>query len=100
MLIGVGTTLGLAVMRALYAWWPLHPLGYTMGPSWPMIQLWFSVFIGWALKSVILRYGGFRRFREAKPFFLGLVVGEFSAAGIWLLIDFLCGKTGHHFFLT
>ncbi len=100
MLGGAGTTGLLAVMRALYAWWPLHPLGYAMGPSWPMIQLWFSVLLGWALKSVILRYGGFKRFRDAKPFFLGLVVGEFSAAGLWLLIDFLCGRTGHQFFLT
>ncbi len=100
MLGGAGTTVFLAVMRALYTWWPFHPLGYAMGPSWPMIQLWFSVLVGWALKSVILRYGGFKRFREAKPFFLGLVVGEFSAAGLWLLIDFLCGQPGHHFFLT
>jgi hypothetical protein len=99
-LCGAGTTGLLAWMRALHAWWPLHPLGYAMGPSWPMIQLWFSMLVGWMLKSLILRYGGFRRFREAKPFFLGLVVGEFSAAGIWLIIDFLTGKTGHRFFLN
>lgn len=100
MLLGSGMTVGLSVMRALHAWWPFHPLGYAMGPSWPMIQLWFSVLLGWAMKALILRYGGFRKFREAKPFFLGLVVGEFSAAGLWLLIDFITGKSGHHFFLN
>lgn len=100
MIAGGVITVALSLMRSLYAWWPLHPLGYAMGPSWPMIQLWFSVMIGWALKSVILRYGGFRRFRDLKPFFLGLIVGEYSAAGLWLLIDFVFGKSGHRFFLT
>ena len=99
MLCGTGTTALLSLMRALHAWWPLHPLGYAMGPSWPMIQLWFSIMVGWMLKSLILRYGGFRRFRDAKPFFLGLVVGEFGVAGLWLLVDFITGKTGHRFFL-
>lgn len=99
-LCGAGTTGLLSWMRSMHAWWPLHPLGYAMGPSWPMIQLWFSMLLGWALKSLILRYGGFRRFREAKPFFLGLVVGEFGAAGLWLILDFLSGKSGHRFFLS
>ncbi|MBI3922112.1 MAG: hypothetical protein HY318_11895 [Armatimonadetes bacterium] len=90
----------ISFMRARYLWWPLHPLGYAMGPSWPMIQLWFSIMVGWLLKTVILRYWGLRTFRRAKPFFLGLVVGEFGIAGVWLLIDFLCHKTGHRFFLS
>ncbi len=97
---GAATTALLSWMRSLHVWWPLHPLGYAMGPSWPMIQLWFSMLLGWLLKSLILRYGGFRRFREAKPFFLGLVVGEFGAAGLWLIVDFLAGKSGHRFFLN
>lgn len=102
MLMGSGAvfTWILAKLRSLYTWWPLHPLGYAMGPSWPMIQLWFSLFVGWLLKSLVLRYGGFRGFHAARPFFLGLVVGEFVAAGLWLLIDTISGRPGHRFFLT
>jgi len=97
---GAVMTWFISFMRARFLWWPLHPLGYAMGPSWPMIQLWFSIMIGWLLKTIILRYWGFHTFRRAKPFFLGLVVGEFGIAGVWLFIDFLCHKVGHRFFLT
>ncbi len=102
MLMGGGAvfTWIFAKLRSLYSWWPLHPLGYAMGPSWPMIQLWFSLFMGWLLKSLVLRYGGFRGFHAARPFFLGLVVGEFVAAGLWLVIDTISGQPGHRFFLT
>ena len=35
-----------------------------------------SIFIGWLLKILILRYGGARLFRQVTPFFLGLIVGD------------------------
>ena len=97
--IGVATTLGLSFARARFAWWPFHPLGYAMGPSWPMIQLWFSILIGWIAKSVLLHYGAFGTYRKAKPFFMGLVVGEFLAAGIWVAISAATGLRGYRFFL-
>jgi hypothetical protein len=99
LIIGVGVTLFLYFMRARFTWWFLHPIGYAMGPSWPMIQLWFSILVGWLCKWVILRYGGMAGFRNLRLFFMGLIVGEFTTAGAWLIIDTLCGKSGHRFFL-
>jgi hypothetical protein len=32
-------------------------------------------------------------FRRTRPFFLGLILGQFSIAGIWLIIDFFMGMT-------
>ena len=97
---GVGTTLLLYYMRVQFPWWPLHPIGYVMGPSWPMIQLWFSIAVGWLLKSTLLRWGGMRAYQQARPFFLGLVLGEYSAALFWLLVDLVTGQRGNRFFLT
>jgi hypothetical protein len=101
-LVGVGAAVMwfLFWMRARFVWWPFHPIGYAMGPSWPMIQLWFSIFAGWLLKSLILRFGGMRLFTRARPLFLGLVLGEFSVSGVWLIVDALTGVRGHRFFLT
>jgi hypothetical protein len=99
MVVGAGVMLGLSLMRGRFLWWPFHPLGYAMGPSWPMIQLWFSILIGWSAKSVIMRYGGIRSYRVYRPMFLGMVLGEFIAGGVWLIIDFLAGKGGHRIFL-
>jgi len=98
--VGAATALLFGAMRARYIWWPLHPIGYAMGPSWPMIQMWFSIFLGWLAKSWILRYQGGRGFHRSRPFFLGMVLGEFTAAGLWLIIDVLAGKPGHRIFLT
>ncbi len=101
-LVAAGAVVALAcgAMRARYIWWPLHPIGYAMGPSWPMIQMWFSIFLGWLAKSLILRYGGSRAFERSRAFFLAMVLGEFAAAGLWLLVDVLAGKPGHRIFLT
>ncbi len=99
MVVGAIVMFGLSFLRQQFLWWPLHPLGYAMGPSWPMIQLWFSILIGWLAKANILRYGGIRSYRTYRPLFLGLVLGEFTAGGVWLIIDFLAGKGGHRIFL-
>ena len=98
--IGALVTFFISYMRVRFSWWPFHPIGYAMGPSWPMIQLWFSIMIGWLAKTLILRYGGMRGFIRARPFFLGLVLGEFTVAGIWLIIDAITGVQGHRIFLT
>jgi len=55
--------------------------------------LWFSIAIAWLLKLLAMKYGGPSLFRRARPFFLGLIIGQFFIAGIWLIIDFFTGMT-------
>ena len=74
----------LAALRLRLAWWPLHPIGYLMLYTYPGTHLWLSIFIGWLAKNLILRFGGTRMYTNAKPFFIGLIVGESAAAGFWL----------------
>jgi len=97
--IGAVFMIFITLMRARFFWWPFHPIGYAMGCSWPMIQLWFSIFIGWILKFMILRYGGIKVYQRFRSLFLGMVLGEFLSGGIWLIIDFIAGKSGHRIFL-
>jgi hypothetical protein len=37
----------------------------------------------WVLKSLALRYGGMRYYRQTMPFFLGFAVGHLAVAGIF-----------------
>lgn len=76
-----------------FSWWPLRPIGYPIGAVWLMDQLWFSIFLAWSIKLAVLRYGGPSVFRATRPFFLGLIAGQFAAAGAWLAIDFVTGMT-------
>ncbi len=78
-------TLLLAFLRLRFTWWPLHPIGYLMLDTFPAAQLWFSIFLGWLAKLLIVRFGGSRAYAAAKPFFIGLIVGESAAAGFWLV---------------
>jgi hypothetical protein len=79
----------LAAMRLRFAWWPLHPIGFLMLYTYPGTHLWLSIFIGWLAKNLILRFGGTKMYSGAKPFFLGLIVGESAAAGFWLAMGIL-----------
>ncbi|NUP98220.1 MAG: hypothetical protein HUU35_00045 [Armatimonadetes bacterium] len=78
--------------------WPLHPLGYLMGASWPMLNFWFSVLLGWLLKVMVLKSGGARLYRRLRPAFLALVLGEYLSAGVWVVVDALAGVRGHEIF--
>ncbi|MCS7223167.1 MAG: hypothetical protein NZ959_01210 [Armatimonadetes bacterium] len=98
-LLGIIATLFFYRARQNFPWFPFHPVGYAMGPSWPMIQLWFSILIGWLIKSLLIHYGGLRSFRTLRPFFLGLLLGEYLTAGLWLLLDLSYQKVGHRMFL-
>jgi len=80
---GVGIALFLSYMRMLHAWWPLYPLGFALSGSWTMIVFWFPVFVAWLVKSAVMKYAGWRVYSNLRPFFLGLILGEFSQAVIW-----------------
>lgn len=98
--IGIGAviTILLQVMRARFLWFPFHPLGLAFSTIMMTNALWFSIFIAWLIKTLILRYGGSQIYEKGKTFFIGLIVGQFVVNGIWLLIDFLAGKTGNMLF--
>ena len=92
--VGAGVTIFLYVMRARFPWWPFHPLGYAMGATWSLFPLWFAFMVGWLLKASILRYGGRPMFVKARPFFLGLIMGEYAAALVWVVVSCFTGKPG------
>jgi len=77
-------TVFLAWMRTRFAGFPFHPLGYCIGPG--LLWLWLPFFVAWLCKFLILRYGGLKLYRRALPFFLGLVLGDYTTGALWSLI--------------
>jgi hypothetical protein len=79
--VGVGGAISLVLtwMRLRFLWWPFHPLGYAVGFSRRTLDwMWFSIFLGWAVKLLILRFGGMPLYRAAMPIMLGFILGEFT----------------------
>lgn len=84
--IGILFTILLMIARMRFFWWPFHPAGYAITTSWGMNIIWSCLFISWLSKWVILKYGGLKAHRAAIPFFLGLILGEFTIGSMWTII--------------
>ena len=81
----------LIVIRQKLLWWPFHPLGFLISTTWMAQFVWFNVFLAWLVKLLVLRYGGARLYQASRPFFLGLILGHFTVAGVWLIVDHFTG---------
>jgi hypothetical protein len=92
--IGFGITGLLGFLRLRFAWWPLHPIGFLMVGTFPGAHLWLSIFVGWFCKTLIVRFGGAHGYSAAKPFFIGLIVGESMAAGFWMVMGIVLSSMG------
>ena len=91
--IGVALVLVCSYLRLRFSGWPLHPLMFLVwGQPW-MTAYAPSFLLAWLLKSMIMKYGGQKAYRTAKPIFIGLVVGEFLAAMLWGIVGVVMYKT-------
>jgi hypothetical protein len=79
----------LAFLRLRFSWWPLHPVGYLLVNTSPIRWGWFSFFVGWCVKSLVVRFGGAKLYTSLKPFVIGIVVGEALASVFWLLAAYV-----------
>jgi len=79
------------MMRWRYLWFPFHPLGYAVSTIWAAYSMWFSLGAGAALNFFVVRYGGLRLYHRLRPFFVGLILGEFIMIGFWTLVDAVAG---------
>ncbi|MCS7070995.1 MAG: DUF6785 family protein, partial [Phycisphaerales bacterium] len=92
--IGFAVTALLEVASLRWASWPLLPIGYVASHGAFIANSWFSIFVGWIAKVLIVRFGGARLFETLRPLFVGMIFGEALAAGVWLLINALVVISG------
>jgi len=97
--VGVGGIFAafLTMMRWRFVGWPFHPVGYVLSGSWTMNLVWFVFLISWLSKSLILKHGGFRAYKKATPFFLGLILGEFTVGTIWTIVGVISDQPSYSF---
>jgi len=94
-LIGAGMMALLYVPLHFFSTWPLHPAGMAMAAAWPGAHLWSQALWVAIIKGCLIKYGGPRMARRARPFFLGLVIGQVAITSLWLILDMFTGATGH-----
>ena len=84
-------TLGLMFLRRQFIWFPFHPAGYALGLSAGMVWVWSAVCVGWIIKAILLKFGGLRIYRQAAPFFVGVILGDFLIGTFWSLVGAVFG---------
>ncbi|MFP4055314.1 MAG: DUF6785 family protein [Candidatus Brocadiia bacterium] len=84
---GAGLMAALMVLKYRFAWWPLHPVGLAVASVWTIRRSALSLFLAWAVKTMLLRVGGVRLYQRAAPLFLGLVVGCFAGIALSQVVD-------------
>jgi hypothetical protein len=72
-------------LRRTLFWFP-HPIGYVMLISRLMANLWFSFFLGWIAKKIVVKYGGKVTFDRVRKIFIGLIMGELIAIFLWYIL--------------
>jgi len=97
--IGIGFlfTFLLLFLRMRFFWWTLHPLGYALADDYSMQWFWASLLLSWLIKTIILKYGGIKKYRRAVPFFIGLILGEFVIGSLWSIIGIVSGTSTYAF---
>ena len=94
--VGAAVMAGLMAARHTFVWWPLHPIGFAVSASWVLNHMWLSILCAWLIKVAVLNFGGPALYQRTRPFFMGIILGQFVAAGFWLLVDGFTGMRYNH----
>ena len=97
--LGLVSTFVLMIMRMRFLWWPFHPAGYALAVSYAMDYFWFAFLISWAIKSLIMKYGGIKAHRQATPFFFGLILGDYLTGSLWSVIGIILHQEVYTIFI-
>lgn len=82
-------TIFLGLMRHRFWWWPFHPVGYLAANVWGSQWWCMPLFIGWAAKSLVVRYGGLRLYQRLVPAAIGVIVAEQLTTVLWTAVGWL-----------
>jgi len=87
--IGAAFTGLLFFLRYRFPGFPLHPIGFTISASAPLRNTTLTIFLVWALKTIVLRLGGLERYRRLIPLFLGMMVAYMAGTAIGVVVDWI-----------
>ncbi|MCK4602870.1 MAG: hypothetical protein KAU28_10420, partial [Phycisphaerae bacterium] len=84
---GLALALGFSVCRLRFTWWPLHPILFLVWGTHPMRMCAASFLLGWIIKNLITKFGGWKAYDRTRLLMIGIIAGDllgglaFMAAG-------------------
>jgi|LSQX01.2.fsa_nt_gb hypothetical protein len=98
-ILGAVIVTALNLVRGAFVAWPFHPAGYALAISFAMDYFWFTFFVAWLIKLIIVRYGGMKLHNTFVPFFLGLVLGDFVIGSLWAIVGPIINQQAYRIFI-
>ncbi|MCC7491318.1 MAG: hypothetical protein IT204_03180 [Fimbriimonadaceae bacterium] len=77
----------LMFMRLNSLRWPFHPAGYALSMTFGVDYFWMCMLLAWALKSLVLKYGGYGLYRKVLPLCYGVLLGEYVVGAFWSVLS-------------
>lgn len=74
--LGLGLYTLFAVLRLRFSKWPFHPILFIVWMTYPLMCFATSFMIGWAFKSLVVRFGGGNAYQRLKPLMVGMIAGD------------------------
>lgn len=72
--------------------WLPHPLGLVMLVNPLMHAYWFSIFVGWLVKTIVTKYGSKDLYAKTRCIFLGLMFGELAMCALSMIVSWATGE--------
>lgn len=61
--------------------------------------VWTPILIGWAAKTLTLKYSGAKGYRAGLPVAIGLILGEFVIGSLWSLFGVIAHVPVYQFWM-
>lgn len=88
----------LGALRLRFIGFPLHPIAFAISSGLSIHIFWLPLFIAWAIKALLIRFGGLAAYRRYLPFFLGLIIGDCVQGVLWSVLSVVTGLEMYSFY--
>ena len=85
-IVGFAIVLALDAIRFRFPGFPLHPAGYLLSMNFGVDYYWSGLLLALFVKTFVQRYYGLRGYDKLRSVALGILVGEYAAETIWMVM--------------
>ena len=84
--VGFALVMIMDAVRFKFPGFPLHPAGYILSMNYGVDYYWFGLLVALFVKNFVQRYYGLRGYDKLRQVALGILVGEYAAETIWMIV--------------
>ncbi|MCW5941926.1 MAG: hypothetical protein KIS66_06825 [Fimbriimonadaceae bacterium] len=88
-IVGFIVVVAMDTIRYRFPAFPLHPAGYVLSLNYGVDYYWFGLLVALMVKNFVQRYYGLRGYDRLRNVALGILLGEYAAETIWVMMSLI-----------